>query len=100
MTMVTPRLIMPPAKPYRRLGSWSVFERRFEPLPNRGCDVLWDIGSLPPPPLDCREWWTVLDSEGRLITAAGLHLVNRFAYIRCRNLWGGEWHDHPEYRYD
>jgi hypothetical protein len=42
----------------------------------------------------------VLDCDGELIVVAGLRFVNRFAYIRCRNRWGGDCDHHPDYRYD
>lgn len=92
------RLIAPPEKPYSRCGSWDLFERRFQPLVHDDHCVLWEAGTLPKP-RDPREWWTLLDCDGLLIVAAGFRFVNRLAYIRCRNRWGGEAHQHPEYRY-
>lgn len=95
---MTSVLIQPPTKPYRRCGSWTLFERRFEPLPAPTHDYLWEIADVPVRP-DCREWWTVLDCEGKLVAVAGFHFVNRFAFIRCGNLWSGDWSEHPEYLY-
>jgi hypothetical protein len=52
-----------------------------------------------PTDADPRHWWTVLGCDGRLLLAPGFHVVNRFAYILCRNAWGGETNAHPDYRY-
>lgn len=92
------RLIAPPDKPYSRCGSWSMFERRFEPLLHRDSCVLWEVGTLPKSRAP-REWWTLLDCDGKLIVAAGFRFVNRIGFIRCRNRWGGKADRHPEYRY-
>ena len=99
MRRIPARLIAPPDKPYSCCGSWSLFERRFEPIVHEDDCLLWEVGTLPKP-LDPREWWTVLDCDGALFVVAGLRFVNRFAYIRCRNRWRGDCDDHPDYRYD
>lgn len=91
-------LILPPSKPYRRLGSWTLFERRFEPIPRDENRVLWDVGAVPPA-VDPRHWWTVVDA-GELILCAGFHFVNRFGYAQCHHRWDGEWQQHPEYAYE
>lgn len=94
----TAKLILPPAKPYTRLGSWSLYERRFQPIFRDDETVLWEVGEVPKG-VNPRHWWTVVD-VGHLILVAGFHFVNRFGYVQCRHPWGGEWSDHPEYRYD
>lgn len=95
--MTIRRLILPPARRPRRLLSSDTFDRRFEPLPAPTHDLLWQTWELPQR-VQPREWWTVIDCEGRLIVSAGVRFVNRFGYIRCRHLWDGEPDQHPDYR--
>jgi hypothetical protein len=83
-----------------RAGSWTVFERRFRPIIRNDGSLLWDRSELPAPDsIDCREWWTVLDCDGRLYLSAGFRLVNRLGYLRCEVPWtdGDQLRD---YRYD
>ena len=84
-----------------RCGSWSTFERRFQPLPAPNHDVLWDIrGEHSANAADHRYWWTVLDCDGRLYVTPGFRFVNRFAYIRCAVPWSDDDRRQPDYRYD
>ena len=86
-------------RPRTRIGSWSTFERRFEPLPAPNHDVLWDVGTVQED-TDYRHWWTVLDCEGRLLLAPGFRFVNRFAFVRCAKPWTDVDFHQPGYRYD
>jgi hypothetical protein len=71
-----------------RTSTWAAFERRFEPITRPSGTLLWELDELPCfGPIDPREWWTVLDCDGRLYLAAGFHFVNRFAYVRCEVPW-------------
>jgi len=88
-----------PFKQRIRTGSWSTFERRFNPLPAPHHDVLWDLHELPPD-AEARYWWTVVDCDGRLYLTPGFRFVNRFAYVRCAVPWTSDDEGQPEYRYD
>lgn len=77
---------------------WETFEALFSPMKAPNGTLLWESADLPRP-LEPREWWTVLDSEGELLVAAGFRFVNRFAYVRCRHLWDGAASEHPCYTY-
>jgi hypothetical protein len=39
--------------------------------------------------------WTVLDIDGKLVIAAGLHYVNRFNYIITIEEWENEFEEYP-----
>lgn len=94
------KLILPPPRPYTRAGAWSLFERRFEPIMRDDDSLIWEAWDVPRG-ADARHWWTILGPmTGSLYLAAGFHFVNRLGYVHCRHRWGGEWSDHPEYRYD
>lgn len=88
---------MPPARRYQRPRTWDMFERLFESILRDDDTVLWERRDIPAD--HDRHVWTVLDCDGRLLLAPGFHIVNRFAYVICRNAWGGEAHEHPDYRY-
>lgn len=97
---ITRCIVAPPTRLYLRPRRWETFERLFDPITREDGSLLWNPGELQPfYPLDCREWWTVLDCDGKLLVATGLHYVNRLGYVRCKNLWGGEHDAHPEYYY-
>jgi hypothetical protein len=98
MTQQPPLTIPPPARPCRRAGSWSLFLRRFEPLPAPRNGFLWDPWELPRCH-DFRRWWTVVNCDGTLLAFAGRHFANRYAHVRCRNRWGGDAAAHPQYLY-
>ncbi|MGO9547086.1 MAG: hypothetical protein ACLPPF_20125 [Rhodomicrobium sp.] len=71
-----------------RARSWRVFERRFRPINRPEGIPLWDRFELrTQPPLDVREWWTVIDCDGHLYLSAGFRFVNRFGYVRCEVPW-------------
>ena len=84
----------------RRCGSWSTFERRFQPMPAPNHDLLWEVRGEVPSNADYRYWWTVRDSDGRLLVTPGFRFVNRFAFIRCALPWTDEDERQPDYRYD
>ena len=86
-------------RPRTRIGSWSTFERRFDPLPAPGRDFLWDIGTVPKDANDSY-WWTVLDCEGRLSLSPGFRFVNRVAFVRCAKQWTDVDFHQPGYLYD
>jgi len=82
-----------------RIGSWRVFERRFQPIYREDGSLLWDRCELPAP-ANPQEWWTVLDCDGKLYLSAGFRFVNRFAYVRCAVAWNDLDLRQPDYRYD
>jgi len=86
-------------KPRTRSGSWSTFERRFQPIDSPDETVWWHRGQLPKD-VDARLVWTILDCEGRLFVRPGFHFVNRIDYVRCRLPWSDEDLHQPGYRYD
>lgn len=83
----------------KRCGSWPVFERRFQPMEAPSHPLLWERADLPAD-LDHREWWTVLDCDGRLYVTPGFRFVNRFAFIRCAVPWSDEDETNTDYLYD
>jgi len=95
-----PNLVPPPTRTYKRAGRWETFEKLFDPITHNGGTLVWNVGEVPTP-ADCRYWWTILDpmTTGQLYLAAGFHFVNRLGYVRCKNPWGGDFADHPEYLY-
>lgn len=66
-------------------GPFHAFERRYNPLPARHHDILWDdFRNIPPEHLaavDEKRFWTVLGVEGKLLIAPGKWFVDRFGYI-------------------
>lgn len=82
-----------------RIGSWRVFERRFQPIARQDGSFLWERVELPSD-LDAREWWTVVDCEGKLYVSPGFRFVNRFGYVRCAVPWRDDDQRQPDYRYD
>ena len=87
-----------PPQPYGPTD-WDTFEALFRPIKAPNGSWLWDLDALPET-VEPREWWTVLDTEGELVVVAGFRFVNRFAYIRCRQLWDGAASEHPCYTFD
>ncbi len=86
-------------RPRTRMGSWTTFERRFDPMPAPDHDYLWVIGTVTEN-ADYRYWWTVLDCEGRLSLSPGFRFVNRFAFVRCAKPWTDVDFQQPGYLYD
>lgn len=94
-----PTLVPPPRHGFKRPRRCKTFDRLFQPI-ERDDDgaIMWEPHEVPKD-ADGRFWWTVIDCDGRLLLAAGFHIVNRLGYVKCRNGWAGEWSDHPEYYY-
>lgn len=90
----------PSSRRRHRCGSWSTFERRFQPMPAPNHDLLWEVRGEVPRDADYRYWWTVLDYGGRLHVSPGFRFVNRFAFIRCSVPWTDDDERQPDYRYD
>ena len=83
-----------------RARSWDAFEDRFQPIIRSDMTVLWEWYELPSSDqINFREWWTVLDCDGRLYVQPGFHVVNYFAYVRCTVPWSDD-DKMLEYRYD
>ena len=82
-----------------RIGSWTVFERRFNPIVRADGSLIWDRSELPETIVP-EQWWTVLDCEGRLYLSAGFRFVNRLGYVRCMTPWTAVDQLQPDYRYD
>lgn len=91
-------VIDPPRRAYRAPRHWSTFERLFQPEPKLDGSLLWDYAEIPRD-ANARHWWTVVECDGKLFVSAGFHVVNRLAYLKCANAWGGDWSAHPEYCY-
>jgi hypothetical protein len=91
--------VMPSGRICRRALSWRIFERRFRPIVRADESLMWDRMEIPRN-ADYRHWWSVLDCDGRLYLSAGFHVVNTIGFVRADTPWGGEAHQHPDYRYD
>ncbi|MDX1922431.1 MAG: hypothetical protein SFW65_04820 [Alphaproteobacteria bacterium] len=83
----------------KRTGSWSTFERRFQPRYTEDESVLVEIFALPKD-IDPRLVWTVTDDDGRLYLNPGYRFVNRFAYVICEVPWSDIDTMQPPYRFD
>ena len=59
-----------------RIGSWNVFERRFKPIVREDGSLIWERSELPAD-IEPRQWWTVLDCEGRLYLSPGFRGATR-----------------------
>lgn len=93
-------IIMPPLRTYRRPRAWNTFEQLFEPIPKAEDSLLHDIDEFRVSAKGSRHWWTVVEGDsGGLYVIAGVHVVNRIGLLLSPHLWGGEWAEHPEYRY-
>ncbi len=93
-------IIMPPLRSYRRPRTWTTFERLFAPIAKADDSLLRDTHEFFTSAKGSRHWWTVVEGDtGGLYAVAGVHAVNRIGYLLCTHLWGGDWADHPEYRY-
>ena len=86
-------------KQRRRIGSWTTFERRFEPKDSPDGSVWWSREQLP---IDIapRHVWTIVDCDGKLYVSPGFHFVNRLDYVLCDVPWTDEDLRQPDYRYD
>ncbi|RTL70318.1 MAG: hypothetical protein EKK41_12805 [Hyphomicrobiales bacterium] len=83
----------------KRIGSWSTFERRFQPIDGPDGAVYWRREQLPKD-LDAHFVWTILDCDGSLYVSPGYRFVNRFDYVVCSKPWTDEDECQPDYRYD
>lgn len=83
----------------KRTGSWSTFERRFQPINGPEGAPYWHRDQLPND-IDERLVWTIVDCDGRLYVTPGFRLVNRIDYVFCRLPWSEEDQHQPDYRYD
>ncbi len=71
-----------------RARSWKIFERRFRPIDREDGTPLWQPSEVRFREVaDYRQWWSVIDCDGRLYLSAGYRFVNRFAYVRCEVPW-------------
>ena len=82
-----------------RTGSWSTFERRFQPIDSPDKTLWWDRKQLPAG-IDPHRVWTILDCDGKLLVAPGYHFVNQLDYVVCELPWTDEDVRQPPYRYD
>ena len=82
-----------------RIGSRTVFERRFNPIVREDGTFIWDRSELPDA-IVAEQWWTVLDYDGELYLSPGFRFVNRFGYVRCATPWTDADRLQPDYRYD
>ncbi len=82
-----------------RCGSWSTFERRFEPIDSPDLTVWWRHEQLPEN-VDPHLVWTIVDEDGRLYVRPGFRFVNRIDYVLCEKPWTDEDVEQPDYRYD
>ncbi len=82
-----------------RVGAWSTFERRFQPIESPDQTVWWRHEQLPDN-ADPHLVWTIVDEDGRLYVRPGLRFVNRIDYVFCTKPWIDEDLHQPDYRYD
>jgi len=85
-------------RPRTRSGSWSTFERRFQPIDSPDETVWWRFDQLPKH-VDPHLVWTILDCDSRLFVRPGFRLVNRIDYVLCAIPWTDEDTRQPGYRY-
>lgn len=78
-------------------GSWRVFDRRYEPIPYGGSDMRNHDQIADG--TDARNIWTVLDCDGVMYVAAGLHYVNRMGYVVTKHAWSDVEETNPGYVY-
>lgn len=90
---------MSPIKIRSRTGSWTTFERRFQPRINADDTVLVELHKLPKD-IDPHRVWTVTDDDGHLYLNPGYRFVNRFAYVICDIPWSETDQLQPPYLYD
>lgn len=93
-----PTLVPPPKHGFKRPRRWQTFKKLFQPIMTANETFGRDVDDVPEG-ADGRFWWTIIDCDGRLLLAAGFHIVNRLGYVKCRNAWAGERSSHPEYYY-
>jgi hypothetical protein len=94
-------IVPPPQRSYRRARRSETFDKLFDPVANDDGALLRDLAEFAASSKGSRHWWTVVEGDsGALYAVAGIHVVNRVGLLLCRNGWGGEWADHPVYRYD
>ncbi|TKW61191.1 MAG: hypothetical protein DI628_00745 [Blastochloris viridis] len=73
-----------------RAGSWTQFEKRFEPQPAPSHDFIWEPWEVPKD-ADWHFWWTLVESDhGHLYAVPGYRFINRFGYIHTRQKWQDE----------
>lgn len=73
------------------MKSFDAFERKYSPLGNgEGSILLETYGADFDKVRDADESkvWTLLDCDGSLFVASGLHFVNRLNYILTAKPWG------------
>lgn len=86
--------------PRTRARTYALFEKRFRPIPREDGSLLRDHAELPArETIQRREWWTVLDCDGRLYLSAGFRFVNRLGYVLCEVPWSDA-DQLIDYRYD
>lgn len=86
-------------KPRRRAGSWSTFDRRYEPIDTTEGSVLRDWDDPLVQAADERNVWTVLDCDGRLYVSPGFATVNYMGRIVTRHQWSDIESCNPGYCY-
>ena len=65
-----------------------MFERRFRPVVRDDGSLIWHRDELPfLEPIEPRQWWTVVDCDGKLSVSAGFRFVNRIGYDRTALQW-------------
>ena len=91
----------PPKRPDKirsRCGSWTAFERRFQPIDGPDGAIYWHREQLPHD-VDPHFVWTILDCDGHLYVSPGFRFVNRIDFV----LWARPWTEddlrQPDYRH-
>lgn len=84
------------AAPYRRALPFDTLERRFKCLEGPGGGLLHDWAAVRD--LDPAQVWTVVDCDGQLMVAPGIHFVNRMDYLVTLNKRGSG--HHADYIYN
>ena len=93
--MTTPAIV----KPRSRLGSWSSFSKRYQPvaLPDGDIRREHDDPAIHAAPENLI--WTVVDVDGRLIFVPGFATVNYYGRVLCAIPWGATEESNPGYNY-
>ena len=87
-----------PPKVRTRSGSWTTFERRFQPIDGPDGATYWRGDQLPKG-VDPHLVWTIVEGDRHLWLKPGFCFVNRIDYVLCFVPWTEDNPKQPRYRY-